>query len=1101
MYSWSHPPQLQLEQEYDIDPAQFHALQGDTGQHYDRRPPPSSDYSSYLQAYGETAQNAFPFSAPHSQNPNASYESNVLYTGSDTRQAQRPTQHFQPPNNIYGGRSGLTQQPQVNQAMYHTDPTPYPYASHSRQGSGVGTSQRPNMGSTPAVQSFQPLEVNTGMGAAQSAYASSAMPMPPAYSSPPEFGADLQGHQFHHSPYPPATPSGDQSFVSHGAKRPRVADDNFIDGEGDVEGEGQVEGLQGRGDPSKRSGACARCKGLKVRCEFNDPDICKRCANGGHECIIPGRKKRRPPPKREFLLNQIREQATQIEALITQLDEARKADRRRSAGHTSSSSAADRRPSLSLSPSELTTPDIAIIKAEGDSGTAPDVEDWIAKARQTMEAFGGYINMGGSSVTMEMLGDEGESDDGSEGVLEDDGDVDGGDGESGEMSESVLSLDSPANGRGRGYFSRESTDSASDSTHRRGHGGATQKLATLPHEAAPFGLMATLALNKSRRQRSRRSSISEASAGDHGGVGLANDDYFRPSPAPEKPMTPEHHQPPHVLRTGLLKPHEVEKLFTIYFDYMNLSCSLLDPVLYTAQKTYWRSPFLFTVICAVASRHYNLRPELYPQAMKYARLAAGTALIGGQKSVEIVEAYILLTLYPAPARRWEEDRSWIYLGLAIRLAIDLNLHYPNTPHPNDEQHAREMLNRTRVWLNCFNLDRSTGSQYGKSSIIPNSDYVANHTEDWWKSSPWNIHGFDIHICCYNAELKVMADFKSRIYSNPNHPTGLNQDANVSGIASETDDHLAELWGIWDARIREQNFKDRQALFRTGLLKLAFSYARLTVLSVGFQHSFSKTGTNDEVPFMKRCLRAAMDVVTAVVDDIGIPEQRVYLRHGAEAQSVFVTFASAFLVKLLQPKYHLPRDQRADIRQSVQRVIDLLGSPEVAIDERHGPMLYARFLQGLLASPMARLDHSPASTKRNTGSPRNVKPKRSVSSKSPPPASELENALGTGSARQSLSPPISDASPLTPPQVSVDPYAQSQAGMAAYAPQQQMVTDFTTPPYLAAPLPFDSELLQTMHSLTDLNTWPNMMVLPGFNWMVPDNDSNMRMDQTIGMGPG
>lgn len=32
-----------------------------------------------------------------------------------------------------------------------------------------------------------------------------------------------------------------------------------------------------------------------------------------------------------------------------------------------------------------------------------------------------------------------------------------------------------------------------------------------------------------------------------------------------------------------------------YFDKMNLSCNILDPVLYTAQKTYWRSPFLFTV--------------------------------------------------------------------------------------------------------------------------------------------------------------------------------------------------------------------------------------------------------------------------------------------------------------------------------------------------------------------------------------------------------------------------------------------------------------------------------------------------------------------------
>ena len=122
---------------------------------------------------------------------------------------------------------------------------------------------------------------------------------------------------------------------------------------------------------------------------------------------------------------------------------------------------------------------------------------------------------------------------------------------------------------------------------------------------------------------------------------------------------------------------------------MNLSLSLLDPVLYTAQKTFLRSPFLFTVsecylprivfskckrlmyttVCAIASRHYAARPDLYAPAMKYARLAAGTALIGGQKSVEVVQAFLLLSLYPVPSRKWEDDRSWIFLGVSIRCAF------------------------------------------------------------------------------------------------------------------------------------------------------------------------------------------------------------------------------------------------------------------------------------------------------------------------------------------------------------------------------------------------------------------------------------------------
>lgn len=73
--------------------------------------------------------------------------------------------------------------------------------------------------------------------------------------------------------------------------------------------------------------ACVRCKNLKVRCEFlpnsqllGDAAVCRRCSNGNHKCEIPGRKKRRQPPKREHLLNQIRDQATEIERMRSMLD-------------------------------------------------------------------------------------------------------------------------------------------------------------------------------------------------------------------------------------------------------------------------------------------------------------------------------------------------------------------------------------------------------------------------------------------------------------------------------------------------------------------------------------------------------------------------------------------------------------------------------------------------------------------------------------------------------------------------------------------------------------------------------------------------------------
>lgn len=75
------------------------------------------------------------------------------------------------------------------------------------------------------------------------------------------------------------------------------------------------------------------------------------------------------------------------------------------------------------------------------------------------------------------------------------------------------------------------------------------------------------------------------------------------------------------------------------------------------------------------------------------------------------------------------------------MALDMNLHHPNTAKAQNEAHAREMLNRTRAWLNCVNLDRSMGSQYGKPAVIRNTDFVAVQSGTWWNSSEYNMEHF------------------------------------------------------------------------------------------------------------------------------------------------------------------------------------------------------------------------------------------------------------------------------------------------------------------------------------------------------------------------
>ncbi|KAK7033077.1 Zn(2)-C6 fungal-type domain-containing protein [Favolaschia claudopus] len=894
------------------------------------------------------------------------------------------------------------------------------------------------------------------------------------------------------SSYYPTRPPPSQPSKAKRARAETSGEPKDEEMEGEMEDEG--------GARAKPPGACARCKNLKVKCEFKtETDPCKRCFNGGHDCVTPGRKKRRTPPKREHLLNEIREQAAQIQKLMTQLEQTNA--RQQQLGLPPNSATTDTFPltpnsstgglqSPVLSPSS-TTPSSGFLTGDGladnteSTETNRAVENWIAKARDSLAEFDGFLGIGGASMPKSFLVKEdledSASDDGEEGLdaalvdssdeLREDGNEVGievldSDGEEVPVGSRTVNRSNGKKPRQLSIASSSGSGSGRVVPKKKDSGG--EKLATLPSEASPFGLMADLSLKKG----------ADDEADDAPALGVANSNFFRSSPTPD-PMRsrPLSNGPaaPHILTRGLITTLEAEKLFDIFFQRMNLSVSLLDPVLYTPQKTCFRSPFLFTVVCAIASRFYTERPELYPQAMHFAQLAAGTALISGQKCVELCQGYILMSLYPVPAKRWEDDRGWLYLGLAIRMASDLNLHLPNTAEPRNESHAREMLNRTRVWLNCFNLDRSTGSQYGKAPTIPNNDYMANRSSEWWRSSPYNMQNFDIHICAYNSELKVMASFMATIYSDPNHPTGLNKNIDFEAVASKTDEELKELQDKWQQVLETTDMTDPQNRFRSGLLKLAYSYARLVALSFGFQHAFGKNNT-DENPFLNRCVAAASDVVRAIVDDVGRPDQRIYLRHGPIAQSVFVTFAASMLVKLLQPKFasYLTTDKRQEIRGLVKQVIDLLASPDVSIDDKHGPNLYARFLKGLLAAPLAK--QQPRRPLRTNSGQQQLMETDSVSSHTSP---ETTHSLSPAPTTAALSfdrfaPPLN---------AGVDPFMPLAVGGEGNMLGLD-ATDTSPPDFFPPSLPYNSDPLQGMQSLS--TGWPEdyswMSQIPSHNYM-------------------
>lgn len=189
--------------------------------------------------------------------------------------------------------------------------------------------------------------------------------------------------------------------------------------------------------------------------------------------------------------------------------------------------------------------------------------------------------------------------------------------------------------------------------------------------------------------------------------------------------------------------------------------------------------------------------------------------------------------------------------------------------------------------------------------------------------------------------------------------------------------------------------------------------------------------------------------------------------------------------MLHPKYipFFTSEQRKESYNLIQKVIDALGSPEIAVDDRHGPKLYSTLLTGLLAT--VKLD-APYPGKRGASHTRKAsRNSSSIASSSP--------------SRSSLSPIMQTAVHLNNSQVSQlqvdDGQNSSGDGESPSSMKGLNVQEFFAPP-----LPFDGELLHSMQNLTNSREWEGMALpgahhsfrirvmphidraYPGWNWM-------------------
>ena len=253
--------------------------------------------------------------------------------------------------------------------------------------------------------------------------------------------------------------------------------------------------------------------------------------------------------KREHLLNQIREQATEIQKLMSQL-EATNARQQRTSTTLETAPPRTHTPedlhSPVLSPSSTSTSyfgsDTAnqIPNPNINPETNKAVEDWIAKARESLAEFGGFIGIGGAGMPKSYLvEDDPEDSEGSWEGVDDIVEIKKPEGEyefaivEDSDGEDVVHEEEWSGRAGTDLRQRSSMSSLNTSATgttsglpKKKNSGGSAKLATVPGGAAPFGLMADLSLKKHRRSGS---SASEANEEGTNGLGVANVDFFRSS--------------------------------------------------------------------------------------------------------------------------------------------------------------------------------------------------------------------------------------------------------------------------------------------------------------------------------------------------------------------------------------------------------------------------------------------------------------------------------------------------------------------------------------------------------------------------------------------
>lgn len=301
----------------------------------------------------------------------------------------------------------------------------------------------------------------------------------------------------------------------------------------------------------------------------------------------------------------------------------------------------------------------------------------------------------------------------------------------------------------------------------------------------------------------------------------------------------------------------------------------------SATQLYSKSQLLFWTVMLTASLS-EPEPTLYMSlASLIKQLAIETCWIRTPRSTHVIQALIILAVWPLPNEKVLDDCSYRFVGLAKNLSLQLGLHRGGE---FIQEFSRTQVNlgpdsdlwRTRSWLAVYFCDQFWSSALGLPPSINSTDYLLENARVD-QSLPTNFRSL-ISLSIFQCKL-----------------------VNVMGISVTRSDGLLEplnraaSLNILDRELERLKFKLN--VMEGSSVEIYYLYLRLMICCFAF---LPGTPIEDQVKYVSTAYLASTRIITIAsqllsLNSISLIELPIYVRQA-------ITYAAFVLFKLHLSRY-------------------------------------------------------------------------------------------------------------------------------------------------------------------------------------------------------